>query len=451
MGSSSARRMSARDHLVLTGLGLGLDGHADDRLGELHALEDDGVALGAERVAGGGLLEAHGGGDVAGVDLVHLLAVVGVHAQNAADALALALGGVVDVAAGLQRAGIDAEEHQLAHEGIGHDLERQSAEGLFIVRLAGDDLVGVLLRAFHRRDVQRRGQEIDDGVQKRLHALVAVAGAAQDGGHGAGDGGLADAGHQFLVGKLLAVQVFLHQFVVGLGHGFDQRGAGFLGGVLEVGGDLGFVDGVAQIVGVDLGLHLEKIHLALEIGLGADGQLNGHGVGLQALFHHGDHAVKVRADDVHLVDIGQPRHVILRRLPPDGLGLGLHAALGAEHRHGAVQHAQRALDLHGEINVAGRVYDVDLMSAPFAGGGGGSDGDAALLLLLHPVHGRHALVHLAEAVRPARVEEDALGGGGLAGVDVRHDAYVANVIQGMRSSHENFSLSFRIVAGLTRP
>ena len=143
--------------------------------------------------------------------------------------------------------------------------------------------------------------------------------------------------------------------------------------------------------------------------------------------------------------------MILRRLPPDGLGLGFHAALGAEHRHGAVQHAQGALDLHGEINVAGRVYDVDLMSAPFAGGGGGSDGDAALLLLLHPVHGRHALMHLAEAVRPARVEEDALGGGGLAGVDVRHDAYVANVIQGMRSSHENFSLSFRIVQSLTRP
>ena len=144
------------------------------------------------------------------------------------------------------------------------------------------------------------------------------------------------------MGELLAVEVFFHQFIVGLSHGFDQRGAGGLGGgVLEVGGDLRFVDGVAQIVHVDLGLHLQKVHEALEVGLRADGQLDGHGVGLQALFHHGDHAVKVRADDVHLVDIGQPRHVILRRLPPDSLGLGLHAALGAEHRHGAVQHAQR--------------------------------------------------------------------------------------------------------------
>jgi len=34
-------------------------------------------------------------------------------------------------------------------------------------------------------------------------------------------------------------------------------------------------------------------------------------------------------------------------------------------------------------------------------------------------------VHLANLVRLARVEEDALGRGGLAGIDVRHDADVA--------------------------
>ena len=39
-------------------------------------------------------LEADGGGDVAGVDFLDLLALVGVHLQQAADALGLALGGV---------------------------------------------------------------------------------------------------------------------------------------------------------------------------------------------------------------------------------------------------------------------------------------------------------------------------------------------------------------------
>ena len=64
--------------LVLVGLGLGLDGDLDDRLREDHRLEDDGVLRVGERVAGEGLAQAHRGGDVAGRDLLDLLAVIGV-------------------------------------------------------------------------------------------------------------------------------------------------------------------------------------------------------------------------------------------------------------------------------------------------------------------------------------------------------------------------------------
>ena len=53
--------------LVLVGLRLGLDGDLDDRLGKDHRLEDDRVARVGQRVAGEGVLEPHGGGDVAGV------------------------------------------------------------------------------------------------------------------------------------------------------------------------------------------------------------------------------------------------------------------------------------------------------------------------------------------------------------------------------------------------
>ena len=56
--------------------------------GNVDALEDDRACRVAERVAGGGVLEADGRDDVAGVDLVDVLAVVGVHLQQAADALA---------------------------------------------------------------------------------------------------------------------------------------------------------------------------------------------------------------------------------------------------------------------------------------------------------------------------------------------------------------------------
>ena len=45
--------LQAIAQLLLVGLGLGLDGHGDDRLGELHGLEDDRLADLAESVAGG--------------------------------------------------------------------------------------------------------------------------------------------------------------------------------------------------------------------------------------------------------------------------------------------------------------------------------------------------------------------------------------------------------------
>ena len=87
-----------------------------------------GCVLVAQRVAGGGVLQADGGDDVAGATLVDVLAVVGVHLQQAADALLVALGGVQDVGAGGQRAGVDAEVGQLADVRVGHDLERQRRE-----------------------------------------------------------------------------------------------------------------------------------------------------------------------------------------------------------------------------------------------------------------------------------------------------------------------------------
>src|SRR5699024_7441367 len=100
-----------------------------------------------------------------------------------------------------------------------------------------------------------------------------------------------------------------------------------------------------------------------------------------------------------------------------------------EHRDGAVQHTQGPLDLDGEVDVAGGVDDVDLVVMPVAGGGRGGDGDPALLLLRHPVHRGGALVGVTDLVVDAGVVQDPLGGSGLAGVDVRHDADVADLAQ----------------------
>ena len=159
--------------LVLVGLRLGLDRDLDDRLGEGHRLEDDRVRGVGQRVAGVRLLEADRGGDVARVDLVDVLAMVRVELDDAPDALLAALARVQDVRAGLEAARVDAEERQLADERVGGDLEREGRERLLVVdrrAAAPRPLAG--MHPDDRRDVERRGQVVDDRVEHRLDALV---------------------------------------------------------------------------------------------------------------------------------------------------------------------------------------------------------------------------------------------------------------------------------------
>jgi len=58
-----------------------------------------------------------------------------------------------------------------------------------------------------------------------------------------------------------------------------------------------------------------------------------------------------------------------------------------------------------------------------------SDRDSAFALLIHPVHYRSPFVHLADLVRHAGVEKDALGAGSLPRIDMRHDPDIADLIE----------------------
>ena len=128
--------------LVLVGLRLRLDGDVDDGIRELHRLEDDRVLFVAQRVARARVLEADRGGDVAGAHFLDFLALVGVHLQQTADALALVLRAVVDVRASAQHAGVHAEERQLSDERVGRNLERERGERRFV----GDKTLFLLFR-----------------------------------------------------------------------------------------------------------------------------------------------------------------------------------------------------------------------------------------------------------------------------------------------------------------
>ena len=218
---------------------------------------------------------------------------------------------------------------------------------------------------------------------------------------------------------------------------FDQGMAILFRLRLEIGGNLFVVIFRAEtFVLPDDRLHAQKIDDALEVGFGADRQLEADRAAADLGVDLFDAAEKIGADLVHLVDEHDARNVVFVGLTPDGLGLRLDALIAVEHAYRAVEHAKRTLDFDGEVDVAGRVDDVETLVLPESGRRGRRDGDAALLLLLHPVHGRGAVVHFADFMRLAGIIEDALSRRRLPGINVGHDAEIAIVLDSVAARHD---------------
>ena len=170
VGSSSDSDLSALPSLSWSVLVLGSMATWITGSGKIIRSRMTGLVAIAQRVAGGGVLEAETGHDVAGHRHVEVFTLVGVHQQDPTETLALLLGRVVDLVALVDLAGVDAEVGQLA-ERVGDDLERQRGERV-VARATRDRLVAAHVGALGGRDVERRRQVVDDGVEHRLDTLV---------------------------------------------------------------------------------------------------------------------------------------------------------------------------------------------------------------------------------------------------------------------------------------
>src|SRR3989449_280292 len=326
----------------------------------------------ADRVAGLGVAQPDHSGDVPGPDLLDLLALIGVHLQQAPDALAVALDGAQDALARGQLPRVDPDERQLPDERVGHDLEQQGGERLGVRGAADHRGLSVREGPLHRWHVQGRRQVLDDGVEKLLHPLVLERRAAQDRREVQGDRALAQRLADLRRRQRLPLEVLVQQVVRRLAGRLDDALAGVRHLVLHLRGDLQDLElrPLRFLLEADR-LHLHEVDHPEEMLLAPPGDLDRHRTGVQTRLHHAHTAIEVGALAVHLVDEGDARDLVLVRLPPDRLGLGLDTTDRAEHADRTVQHAQQPLYLGREVDVAGRVDDVDAVIAPEAGGGGG--------------------------------------------------------------------------------
>ena len=77
----------------------------------------------------------------------------------------------------------------------------------------------------------------------------------------------------------------------------------------------------------DMRVHIHQIDNTLEAFLFADRKLNRDRIALQSVMHHIQHMKEIGAHDIHLVHIDHAGNMIVVRLPPNGFGLRLYAAL----------------------------------------------------------------------------------------------------------------------------
>src|SRR5580658_6113632 len=430
--------------------GLRLDRTRADRLGKNHLLEEDGVPRVAQCVAGARVPQPYRRVDVSRVGLLHLFALVRVHAQDAADALAFVAGRVQHHRPAHDLPRVDPEEGQVPMRVV-DDLEGQRAEGILVGRAARDLGFVFLARvqAFDRGNVDRRGHVVDHGVEKHLDALVL-------------EGGPTDDRHELEVDRAetkstmehrgrdslrMPVEIERHDLVVDVGARLDELVSPLASDGLELRGDFDPVELLPlRFVVEHGGLQRDEIDDAAVVVFLAERPLNGDRIRPQALLHAVDAHEKVRANLVHLVHERDAGHVVLVGLAPHRLALRLHAVAPVEDRDGAIEHAQGALDFDREVDMARGVDDVDTVTdtrrravdrAPEAIGRGRGDRDPALLLLDHVVHRRGTLMNFADLVVDARVVKNALGSRSLAGINVGHDADVACSLQRIFTSHRN--------------
>ena len=313
----------------------------------------------------------------------------------------------------LDRALKDAEQVDPAREWVGDRLEHEGGRvGAFDV---GD-----------RACLRRRGHALDDQVEQRMRAQVLRRDPARDREHLTAGDRVLERVRDRVHAELLALEVLLHQRLVGLDDLVEQL-------LPVLGHELRHLlrdrTGLRLLraVGRRVRTHVEDVDDPRHLVLGADREVHRHAALGELLLHLAERAEEVGSLAVEHVDEEEASDPELLGPLPDPRGADLDAHHAAEDDERALDDPERRPSLSLEARIARNVDQVELPLLPLCVRERERDRHLPLLLIVVPVGRRRSRIDRPEPVRLAGLEEQRLDEGRLAGAAMADDGDVADL------------------------
>ena len=400
---------AGEDLAQLLGVGLvdRLDGAAEFGLRVLDEVEAILAAFAIEGVAAADVFELDRGADVARFHLADFTADLAVDGEELCDALLRATVGVGEIIAHLDFARNDLEVRHLPDVRLDGGLEEEEAGR---ARGIGRDFD--TFRGDGARHFVGTGDDVAEELQCAAHAHVLPRANAENGEHAAADEACADACAHVFLGEGALFEELLHQRVVMLGGGFDERLVELGGLVQLLGGDVEHVWFAALRLPA-IHFHLQHVHHGVKRGPGLHRILDLHGFGAVVFAELMDGVVEVGLVVVQLVDDEDDGLVELFGVAELVDGAHLDAVLSVDDHQGRVGDVEGRDGASDEVVRSGAVDEIQLQPVPFDAEYSGEDGVTVVLLYREIVADRVTGFHRATALDHSTLEEHGLCQGGL--------------------------------------
>src|SRR6056297_1051354 len=225
-------------------------------------------------------------------------------------------------------------------------------------------------------------------------------------------------------------QIFFHQNIIVRRYLFEQCFARGLNLISHFSWNIdNVILGTKGFIIPNQCLHSYQINQTTKVFFRPDRQLQRQRIGTKALADHINATLKVGTNTIHLINKGDTGNTVFIGLTPDSFGLRLNPTNRTENSNGSIENLERALYFDGKVDVSGGINNIDTMVLPETGGCSGRNSNTTLLLLLHPVHGRSAIMDFAELMGYTGVKKDPLSCCCFTGIDMSHNADITCFIQ----------------------